>query len=349
VTSPRRLCEAWVHPLLGAMQSRVVMSAMTRGFAGEGHTATDAMTAYYARRAEGGVGLVLTEGTIVHHSADGYRNVPHIETPAQVESWRRVVEAVHEAGAKIACQLWHCGRISHPDFLGGAQPVSSTARAADGINRQNDKPYGEPRRLHTDELPGIVGYFRRAAVNAMEAGFDAVEVHLGHGYLPDQFLDARVNDRTDAYGGSVENRCRFPLELMAGVLAECGAARVMARISPARDMNGPYDWPDLDEMLAYFIPALDATGLRMLDVSCARAGYHATSGRVIRQIRPMWPHLLVGGASLPGEEAQRELDAGLLDLVTYARWLIANPDMVQRLRQGTPLVPYDTPMLRTLA
>lgn len=136
----RNLCEPWSHPYAGQLQSRIAMSAMTRNFAGPGHTATESMAAYYALRAANGVGLILTEATIVHASGDGYRDVPHIEDEAQTESWQRVTDAVRAAGGHIYSQLWHCGRISHPDFLCGATPVSSTDRQAAGINRQNGKP-----------------------------------------------------------------------------------------------------------------------------------------------------------------------------------------------------------------
>jgi N-ethylmaleimide reductase len=335
-------------PWLGPLQSRVVMSAMTRDMAGPGHTATAAMAEYYARRAAHGVGLILTEGTIVHPAGDGYRSVPHISTDQQVESWRQVTGRVHAEGGVIFSQLWHCGRISHPDFLDGAAPVSSTDRGAAGINRQNGKSYGTPRRLHADEVPAIYDMFRRAAGNALRAGFDGVELHCGHGYLPDQFLDARVNDRADAYGGTVENRCRFALELTETILHECGPERVMVRISPSRFMDAVYDWPQLDEMLAYLIPAFAQIGLRMLDVSCARADYAATSGRVVRMVRPLWPHLLTAGASLSRDDAQREVDGGLLDLVTYGRLLIANPDMVRRMRTDEALRPFDHALLTRL-
>jgi N-ethylmaleimide reductase len=345
----RKLAEPWNHELLGPLQSRVVMSAMTRNFASPDHTATAAMAAYYAKRAQHHVGLILTEGTIVHPSGDGYRNVPHIHTGPQIESWKMVTEAVHAAGGRIFCQLWHCGRISHPDFLGGAEPVSSSDRQAEGINRQNNKPFGVPRRLTLTEIPQVIEYFRQAARNAMLAGFDGVELHLGHGYLADQFFDDRINDRSDRYGGSVPNRCRFALELTEAVLAECGSSRVLARISPSRYMGGLYEWRDMPAMLQYLIPSFDAIGLRLLDVSCANADYFATSGRAIRMIRPRWPHLLIGGASLSVERAQQELDEGLLDMVTYGRFVLANPDLVNRIRRHQSLRPYDPSMLESLS
>jgi hypothetical protein len=167
------------------------------------------------------------------------------------------------------------------------------------------------------------------------AGFDGVELHLAHGYLPDQFFDARVNDRTDCYGGSPENRCRFGLELTAAVLQEVGADRLMVRISPAREMGGPYDWPDLEAMLAHVIPGFDRLGVRLLDVSSARAEYcdlrahHSNDSGTLA-------HVLVGGASLTPVAAEAELNQGWVDLVTYGRLLIANPELVNQLRAVSP-------------
>lgn len=329
------------------VRNRTVMSAMSRGFADAEHRVTADIRDYYKRRADGGVGLILTEGTVIHKSGDGWNNAPYIQTDAQAESWRPVIDAVHEGGAKIACQLWHTGRISHSDYTGDA-PVSSTARAAAGTNRQNGKPYGEPRALHADEMPTIYGYYTDAAKRAFDVGFDAIELHIGHGYLADQFLDARVNDRTDAYGGSVENRCRFALELVREVLAVAPADRVIARISPSRFMGEIYDWPDLDEMLAYFIPALAEAGLRALDISCANSDYFQTAGRIVRQVRPMWSGVILGGASLTAEQAEAELDAGLLDLVTWGRAFLANPDLAHKIAEKRDWTPFDDTMRAVL-
>jgi len=330
-------------------RNRTVMSAMTRGFADSDHCATPEIADYYRSRAEGGVGLILTEGVVIHPTADGYKDVPRIATAAQAESWRHVVDAVHEAGAKIACQLWHCGRISHSDFTDGATPVSSTTRAAEGINRQNDKPYEAPRALAAAEMPEVYGQFVDAAHRALSVGFDAVELHLGHGYLADQFLDARVNDRTDQYGGSVQNRCRFTLELLERVLAEVPSDKVMARISPSRWMGGLYDWPDLDEMLAWLIPEMWDRGLRILDISCANADYFATSGRIVRSVRPLWNGVLLGGASLSQADAEAEVRDGHLDMVTWGRSFLANPDLTRRIENGAVWRPFENEMRNVLA
>jgi N-ethylmaleimide reductase len=333
---------------LGRLKNRVAMTAMTRGFADAGHRATSVFADYYGRRAEDGVAFILSEGVVIDQSADGYNNVPHIRTPGQAASWKPVIQRVHAAGSRIFCQLWHCGRISHPDYTGGIAPVSSTNRRAEGVNRQNGQPFGVPRALTADEMPGIYDLYVTAARNALAAGFDGVEAHLGHGYLADQFFDARVNDRTDHYGGSAENRCRFGLELTDALIRAVGADKVMVRISPSRFMDGLYDWPDLEAMLRHLIPAFHETGLSMLDVSCARADYFQTSGRVIRMIRKHWPGLLMGGASLSRDQAEDELRQGFVDLVTWGRALIANPDLVARMGRGDPLAAFDTAMLKTL-
>lgn len=344
-----RLTDPFQHPVLGTLPSRAVMSAMTRGFASAGHLANAAIQDYYARRAEGGAGMILTEGIVIHPSADGYRDVPRLQTAAQAESWQPVIRAVQAHGTKIVAQLWHCGRISHTDFTDGIQPVSSTSIAAAGINRQNNQPYGQPHALRADELPAVYRQFVDAARLALDAGFDGIQLHLGHGYLADQFLDARVNDRTDDYGGSVENRCRMPLELLQAVIDAVGAERVMARISPSRMMGGLYEWPDMDAMLAHLLPGFEQAGLRMLDLSCANADYFQTSGKVIRQVRKAWPHFLIGGASLTQAQAQAELDEGLVDMVTWGRAFIANPDLVSKFRQGTEPVAFNDGMRGSLA
>jgi len=331
----------------GEVRNRTVMSAMSRGFAAPGHFVTPAMTEYYRRRAAGGAGLILTEGTLVHESGDGWNNAPYIASDAHAEAWKPVVDAVHAEGGRIACQLWHSGRISHEDYT-VVQPVSSTNRAAAGINRQNGKPYAEPRALEAAEMPTIYGYFAEAAVRALAAGFDAVELHTGHGYIVDQFLDARVNDRTDDYGGGIENRCRFLLELVDAVIAVVPAAKVIARLSPARMMGGLYEWPDLEAMIAYLIPELARRELGALDISCANAVYADTAGRMVRMIRPLWSGLLIGGASLGVDEAEAELAAGQLDLVTWGRLFIANPDLAARLHSGAELVPFADAMRDTL-
>lgn len=342
------LLKPLISPNIGTLKNRVVMSAMTRSFAGPDHLCTPDIANYYERRAKGGVALILTEGIVVHPSGDGYNSVPHLFTDAQMQSWKRAVLSVHKYQTKIYAQLWHCGRISHPDFTGGFDVVSSTDRPADGVNRQNNKPYGIPSRLLEAEISNIYAMYVHSAKLAMQSGFDGVQIHMGHGYLVDQFFDARINDRIDQYGGSVENRCRFALELCAEVINSIGADKVMIRLSPSRMMNGLYEWPDLNEMLQYLLPQLDKIGLRQLDISCANSNYFETSGKVIRSIRNIWPHLLIGGASLSISDANKEIEDGNLDMVTWGRAILANPNFVELIKNDQPLVDFNDSMRANL-
>ncbi|TSC79484.1 MAG: 12-oxophytodienoate reductase [Parcubacteria group bacterium Gr01-1014_29] len=336
-----------------SLKNHVVMSAMTRNFSDKDHNPTDLMRAYYERRAANDVGLILTEGTIIHPSGDGYPDVPYIYTDTHIEGWKRITDIIHAYDAKIFCQLWHCGRISHPDYLDGELPVSSSAVRPEGNAPHMQVPMVTPRALEHDEIPGIVEMFKEATQKALRAGFDGVEIHGGHGYIIDQFFDARINQRTDEYGGSVENRCRFGLEVVKAVLDVAGPGQTALRISPSREMGGSlYEWPDMEDMLAYLVPQLDNLGLRMLDISCARSDtvdiYHATSGKIVRMVRLMWPHIIIAGASLPIEQAEEEIKSGFIDLVTYGRFILANPDFVKKITTGDPLVPYHSDMRKTL-
>lgn len=329
------------------LRNRTVMSAMSRSFATDDRFATLDMAEYYRKRAAGGAGLILTEGTIIDKSGDGWVRAPYISSDAHAEAWRPVVDAVHAEGGAIACQLWYMGRISHEDFT-GEPPVSSTNRAAAGVNRQNNKPYGEPRALAAGDMQALYQLFVDAARRALAVGFDAVELHGANGYIVDQFLDGQVNDRTDQYGGSVENRCRFLLELVDAVVAVVPAHKVMLRISPSRFMGGLYEWPDMEAMIAYVVPELAKRGLGALDISCANSIYADTSGRVVRMVRPLWPGVLIAGASLSVAAAEAEVAQGHIDAVTWGRLFIANPDLAAKMLNGAELVTFEDCMRRTL-
>ena len=333
---------------VGSIKNRVVMSAMTRGFANNDHSCNSEILKYYERRAKNGVGLIITEGIIVHPSGDGYNNVPHLFTKEQMMGWKKVVQSIHQYETKIYAQLWHCGRISHSDYTNGFDVVSSTNKQASGINRQNNKPYGIPRALKSDEMNKIYKMFNHSSNLAMDAGFDGVEIHMGHGYLIDQFLDGNVNDRGDNYGGSIKNRIRFAVELLDSVIKNIGYERVMVRISPSRMMGGLYEWPDAIDMLKELLKEFNLCGLRQLDISCANSNYFETSGKIIRQIRNLWPHLLIGGASLTVEEAENEINSGYLDLVTWAKAILANPDFVKLIENNLPIKSFNDKMRNTL-
>ena len=333
---------------VGTFQNRVVMSPMTRGFADNNHCATKDISNYYERRAKNGIGLIITEGIIVHPSADGYNNVPHMFTEEQMLSWKKVVDVIHKHKTKIYAQLWHCGRISHSDYTGGLAPVSSTNNQASGINRQNQKPFGKPRALDLNEIKKIYNMFNHSAELALRAGFDGIQIHMGHGYLVDQFLDANINDREDIYGGSIDNRIRFAIELLNSLIKNIGYEKIMVRISPSRFMNGIYEWPDMMAVLDRLLKEFDDSGLRQLDISCANSNYFETSGKVIKLIKKQWPHLLIGGASLTIDEAENEIREGNLDMITWGRLILANPDFVKLVKKGLPLKNFDNIMRETL-
>jgi N-ethylmaleimide reductase len=333
---------------VGTFQNRVVMSAMTRGFADKNHCATKDISDYYERRAKNGVGLIITEGIIVHPSADGYNNVPHMFTEEQMLSWKKVVEVVHKYKTKIYAQLWHCGRISHSDYTGGISPVSSTNNQASGINRQNQKPFGKPRALKLNEIQKIYNMFNHSAELALRAGFDGIQIHMGHGYLIDQFLDANINDRKDIYGGSIDNRVRFAIELLKSLIKNIGNKKIMVRISPSRFMNGIYEWPDMMAVLDKLLKEFDDSGLRQLDISCANSNYFETSGKIVRKIKKKWPYLLIGGASLTITEAENEIKEENLDMITWGRAILANPDFVKLVKNGLPLKEFDNSMRESL-
>lgn len=328
-------------------KNRIVMSAMTRGFS-EDKCCNPLMTEYYSRRAENGIGLILTEGIVIHQSGNGYIKVPFLETMEQAKSWVPCLDRVHDAGAKMFAQLWHCGRISHPDFTDGIDPISSSSIQAEGINRQNNKEYGIPRELQANEVNDIVHQYVQATENALTAGFDGVELHFGHGYLIDQFFDSRINVRSDQYGGSIENRCRLGVEIVEALLKVAEPSQIIIRISPSREMNGMYDWPDLDELLKCFLMQIDRLGVRLIDISCANSNYFKTSGKVIHLAREYWKHVILGGASLTVEEAENEILTGNLDLVTWGRLIISNPDFASKIATNSLLTPFDNAMRNSL-
>jgi len=220
------------------LANRVVMSSLTRNRAGAGNVPTSLVVEYYRQRAS--AGLILTEASPVCAAGHGYPRTPGIHTPEQVAGWKRVTDAVHGAGGKIALQLWHVGRISHPDLQpGGALPVAPSAirPAGQGFTGQEMKDFVTPRALELAEIPALVADFGRAARNAIDAGFDGVEIHAGNGYLLDQFLRSSTNRRTDAYGGSKENRARLLLEVLDAVCREIGSDRTGLRLSPVTPFN----------------------------------------------------------------------------------------------------------------
>lgn len=330
---------------LGAVttQNRVLMAPLTRMRATvPGDVPNDLMADYYVQRAS--AGLLISEGTQISPEGKGYMDTPGIHSDEQVAGWRRVTDAVHEAGGLIAAQLWHVGRVSHESFHDGALPVS----ASDGPYRNRTTVRGEdgrptrvacpvPRALRTDEIPRVVDDYRRATVNAREAGFDLVEIHGAHGYLLHQFLAADSNLRTDSYGGSLANRARLMLEVTDAVVDAWSADRVAIRISPIGSFNGTAD-PEGAEAGLHVARELGRRDLAFLHLSEPDwAGGPELDDDYRRALREAHPGPIVGAGGYDRAKADRLIGAGLVDAAAFGRTFIANPDLPRRLAEDLPL------------
>jgi len=322
------------------LKNRIVMAPMTRSRSDDSGIVPDYAADYYAQRA--GAGLIVTEATNISAQARGYPRTPGIWSDPQIAAWRRVTKAVHRAGGTIVLQLWHTGRISHPDMHDGALPVAPSAIRPVGQIRVHDgmKDFVTPRALATDEIPGIIEDYRRAAENAKSAGFDGVEVHSANNYLLEQFVRDSTNHRTDQYGGSIENRLRFPLEVVKAVVNVWGAKRVGIRISPVTTTPGetPLDSTTMDTFGAY-IDALSALGLLYLhDIEGVTQVSRETSGDLdFATLRARFNGDYIANNQYTLDLAEAALAAGNADLFSFGRPFIANPDLVDRLRVGAAL------------
>jgi 2,4-dienoyl-CoA reductase-like NADH-dependent reductase (Old Yellow Enzyme family) len=316
------------------LPNRVLMAPLTRNRAsGPGRVPNALMAEYYAQRAS--AGLILSEATSVAPSGVGYPQTPGIWSDEQTEGWREVVRRVHEAGGRILLQLWHVGRVSDPSYHGGALPVAPSAIAPKGnVSLLYPKrPYVVPRALATEELPGIVEAYRAAAAHAQRAGFDGVEIHGANGYLLDQFLQDGSNQRSDRYGGSLENRARLMLEVTDAVISVWGAGRVGMHLAPRGDSH---DMGDSDPA-ATFTYAARELGARKIAFLCVR---ESLSGhRHGPAMRKAFGGVYVANEGFTRESAQATLDAGEADAVAFGRDFIANPDLPERLRAGAALTP----------
>jgi len=326
------------------VQNRVALAPMTRARAGESRLANDQMAEYYAQRA--GVGLVITEATTVSAQGNGWVGSPGIYTDEMGAAWKPVVDAVHSAkggGAPIFLQLWHCGRASHSAFHGGEPAVSASAIKLNGEyvhTPEGKRDYETPRALETAELPGVVADYVAAARRAKDAGFDGVEIHSANGYLLNQFLESRTNQRTDEYGGSVENRFRLLREIVEGIAQVFPANRIAVRLSP----NGVFNdmgSPDYRETYLYAARELNAYGLAYLHVMDGLAfGFHEQGEPMtLADFREVFDGPLIGNCGYDGESANAAIETGAADMIAIGRPLIANSDYVERLRNGWPLAP----------
>lgn len=322
------------------LPNRVLMAPLTRCRAGMTHVPNELMAEYYAQRAGGG--LIFTECSMVAGDASAFMGEGGIYSPDHAAGWRKVTEAVHAKGGRIAMQLWHPGRATHQDINGGVQPVSSSNKPIrnESTHTPTGKhPYPAPRPLRSDEIPGIVESFRQGAQHARDAGFDAVQLHGAHGYLLDQFLRDSVNDRSDAYGGSLPNRARLLFEAIDAAIGVFGAGRVGVRISPLVPFNDMSD-SEPRELVAYVAGQAQARKLghfelrhdqwdRPAELELARIARQAYSGTL----------LLNGG--FDGASGEAAVAEGRADAIVYGKAFLANPDLVERLAAKAPLNPVD--------
>jgi N-ethylmaleimide reductase len=326
---------------LGALQlkNRMVMAPLTRSRAEPGNLPSQMAAEYYSQRA--GAGLIVTEATQAAPGGQGYIATPGIHSDAQRDHWKKVTDAVHAQGGVIFMQLWHVGRISHPDFLGGQAPVAPSAIAPRGVQTytaQGLKDIPTPRALETGEIAGIVDEFRRAAENAQAAGFDGVEVHGANGYLLDQFLEDGTNQRTDEYGGAVENRARLLFEVIDAVTGVWGSGRVGVRLSPGGSFNDMCDCHP-EQTFGYVarrLAGLDLAYLHLIEPAQAQ-GEHPTPDLSAHYFRPLYPGTIIVAGGYTFERANAALRAGDADLVAFGQLFIANPDLPERFRQGAAL------------
>jgi len=325
-----------------SLANRIVMAPLTRNRAGAQFVPGALAATYYAQRAS--AGLIIAEATQISQQGQGYQDTPGIYTDAQVAGWRTVTDAVHAKGGKIFLQLWHVGRISHVDLQpGGAAPVAPSAIRAETKTFVNHgfHDVSTPRALELDELPGIVQDFRQAAANAIKAGFDGVEIHGANGYLLDQFAKDGANHRTDAYGGTVENRARLLLEVTAAVVAEVGAARTGVRISPVSPANA-ISCSDPQAQFDYITDQLSALDVVYLHVvEGVTGGPRDAAPFDFAGLRARFRNTYIANNGYDLALATEHLQQDQADLFAFGRPFIANPDLVTRLQTGAPLAELD--------
>ena len=321
------------------LANRMVMAPMTRSRALAGNVPNPLAATYYVQRAS--AGLIITEATQVSPQGVGYIRTPGIHSPEQVAGWKRVTDAVHEAGGKIFAQLWHVGRVSHPDFHGGELPVAPSALPVEGevFTQRGKNRMVTPRALETREIPGIVEQFRQGAENAKKAGFDGVEIHGANGYLLDQFLRDGANRRTDVYGGSIRNRAKLPLEVTEAVIGVWGPERVGYRIAP---YFTAFSMSDSDPVATYSFLVRELSRLKLgyLHIFEALAGSTAPPAGSAR-LTPVLCELFSGAYIVNGGydavTGNASVGRGEADLVAFGVPFLANPDLPERYRRNAPL------------
>ncbi len=325
------------------LKNRMVMAPMTRGRAGETRVPNELMAQYYLQRSS--AGLLITEATVISPQGIGWIGSPGIYTDEMVAGWRLVTQKVQKAGTPIFLQLWHCGRASHSDFHDGALPLSASAVKLNGDSihtPHGKKEYEIPQAMTTADIRATINDYRTAAKNAKSAGFTGVELHAANGYLINQFLDAKTNQRSDEYGGNLENRYRFLQEALDAILEIWPANRVGVRLSPNGIFNDMGS-PDFRELYLYTIRKLNKLGLAYVHIMDGLAfGFHEQGDPMtLAEFRQEYKGIIMGNCGYTKEDAEQRLSAGQADLTAFGRPFITNPDLPERLQNGWLLNPFD--------
>jgi N-ethylmaleimide reductase len=325
---------------IGAIRApnRIFMAPLTRGRGTRAHVPTPLMAEYYAQRAS--AGLIISEATGISQQGLGWAYAPGIWSDEQAAAWKPIVQAVHDAGGRIFSQLWHMGRIVHPDFLGGEKPVSASATTAPDFARTYDgkKPYAESRPLELAEIGPLIDDYRRAARNALAAGFDGVQLHAANGYLIDQFLRDGTNKRTDRYGGSIGNRIRLLSEVTEALIDTVGAERTAVRLSPNDDPQG---CGDSNSALLFTQAAaeLNRLGIAFLEMRASHpdSTFRPALRQVVPEMRQAFKGVLILNSDYTFEKATIALQTGAADAIAFGRLFLANPDLPKRFAENADL------------
>ncbi|MDX2320996.1 MAG: alkene reductase [Moritella sp.] len=330
------------------LKNRIVMPPMTRSRATQpGNVANQMMADYYAQRAS--AGLIIAEGTQISAMGQGYAWTPGIYTAAQIFGWKKVTDAVHAKDGVIFAQLWHVGRVTHPDNIGGEQPISSSALKAKNVKVFIDNGTDEagfvdvvtPREMTKADIQHVIGEYRQAALNAIKAGFDGIELHAANGYLINQFIDSEANNRTDEYGGSIENRLRFLSEVVAAMAEAIGADRIGVRLAPFTSLNGTVD---ATPIASYASAAALLNNHKVAYIHIAEVDWDDapdTPEEFKRTVRAVYQGVLIYAGRYNDEKGAQSIAAGLTDMVGFGRPFIANPDLPNRIKNSYPLAAHN--------
>jgi N-ethylmaleimide reductase len=327
---------------IGAIEApnRILMAPLTRGRATRNHVPTALMAEYYRQRAS--AGLIITEATGITQQGLGWPSAPGLWSADQVSAWTSVVQSVHAAGGRIVAQLWHMGRLVHPDFLGGQPPVSASATTAPARAHtyEGSKPYAESRALTTEEIKQVVDDYRTAAEHALAAGFDGVQLHAANGYLIDQFLRDGTNKRTDSYGGSIENRIRLLTDVTRALIGVVGADRTGVRLSPNDDPQGCGD-SDSEPLFTQAALALNSLKIAFLEMRASRpeSSFRPGVRQLVPAIRRAFKGVLILNSDYLFDDASAALRAGEADAIAFGRPFLANPDLPARFAKHAALNP----------